>query len=202
MSSLLLAQIRTPGNNVWQSVNVNFFITFWAIEIATTILLTSFIVGRLLFMRYRLRKIMGPKQQSPYLSITAMLVESALLFSICGIAFLISYAYNDPFQNIVLNVTGQVQVGDFLLLCHMNISLRVPQSIAPVLIVMRVAQGAGLTKQTLRQTNTMTANNNSNSNNSGATKLRSLRFNHDTGMSTTLDYDSKAEIDTVGSHKV
>ena len=110
MGSLLLAQFQTPGSSVWDNVSTNFFTTFWAVEISTTIFLTSLIVGRLLFMRYRIRKALGPRYQSHYLSIAAMLAESGIMFSIGGLIFVISYAYNSPFQNMVLNTVGQLEV--------------------------------------------------------------------------------------------
>ncbi|KZW00991.1 hypothetical protein EXIGLDRAFT_583336, partial [Exidia glandulosa HHB12029] len=132
MGTMLLAQIGQPGANVWQSVSFNLFTTFWAVEISTTIFITAMIVGRLVYMRSRLKRIMGSSYQSPYLTVAAMLIESGLMFSAGGLVFVISYAYNSAFQNMVLNAVGQIQ------------------SIAPVLIILRVAQGRGITKQTLQ----------------------------------------------------
>jgi len=136
VGTMLLIQIGTPGDNVWQSFSVNLFTTFWAAELSTTMFITTLIVARLLYMRHRLRSIMGPNHDSPYLSIAAMLVESGLMYSIGGLTFVISYTINSAFQNMVLNAVGQIQ------------------SIAPTLIILRVAQGHGLTRANLNAVST------------------------------------------------
>lgn len=115
MGSLLLARLQSSGSNIWNGVSVsNFFTAFWSIEISSTIFLTSFIVGRLLYMRYRIRKVMGTRHQVPYLSLAAMLAESGMIFSVGGLIFLISYVYDSPIQNIFLNTVGQLQVSNLI----------------------------------------------------------------------------------------
>jgi len=136
VGTLLLAQVGQPGANIWTGTNVNFFTTFWAAEITTTLWITTLIVGRLMYMRYRLTKVMGPGHQSQYLSIAAMLCESGLLYSAGAVTFVIAYTYDSPFQNMVLNMVGQLE------------------GIAPVLIILRVAQGHGLTRQKIQETGT------------------------------------------------
>ncbi|EJD46594.1 hypothetical protein AURDEDRAFT_164417 [Auricularia subglabra TFB-10046 SS5] len=134
LGAMLLAQIGQPGANVWQSVSFNIFTIWFAIEISTTIYITTLIVARLVMMKYRLRKIFGPSYHSPYLSIAAMLIESGLMYSVAALVFLISYVRNSPFQNMVLNMVGQIE------------------AIAPVLIILRVAQGRGLGPSQLKAT--------------------------------------------------
>ena len=75
-----------------------------------TVILTALIAGRLLFMRYRLKKLVGASSSMPYVTITAMLVESAAIYSINGITFLVAYGLNDPSQDLWLPVLGQTQV--------------------------------------------------------------------------------------------
>ncbi|KZW00978.1 hypothetical protein EXIGLDRAFT_793567, partial [Exidia glandulosa HHB12029] len=127
---LLLAQIGHPGSSIWQRVTFNLFITFWGIELSTTIFVTTLIVGRLLYVRAKMKKIMGRSYRCPYLSIAAILIESGLMYSVGGIVFVICYTINTPFQNVILNAMGQVQ------------------AFVPVLIILRVAQGRGITKMT------------------------------------------------------
>ncbi|EIN04127.1 hypothetical protein PUNSTDRAFT_76736 [Punctularia strigosozonata HHB-11173 SS5] len=136
MSCLLLSQIAEPGDNIWKQLSVKFALTYWCISIGATLLLTTLIVVRLLYMRYKLRKVMGPHHRSPYLSISTILVESAFLYCAVGLAFIITYARNDPAQNIFLPVLGQVQ------------------SIAPLLIIMRTCQGRAWTKDTAKMVTT------------------------------------------------
>ncbi|KAF8530700.1 hypothetical protein JB92DRAFT_2857329 [Gautieria morchelliformis] len=137
MSCLLLARIAKPSTTVYSHVSVNFFLTFTSVSIGTTLLVTILIVSRLLVMRYKLHKVVGPGEarDSPYVSISAMFIESACLYSAVALIFIITYAKNDPAQNLVLPVLGQVQ------------------SVSPLLIILRVVQGRAWGKDTLRSTN-------------------------------------------------
>ncbi|GJJ06896.1 hypothetical protein Clacol_001092 [Clathrus columnatus] len=133
MSCLLLAQIELPSVGFFASTSINFALTYWSISIATTLLLTVLIVGRLLIMRYRLRKVMSTDDRSsPYTSLSAMLIESAFIYAVTALIFIITFAKNNPVQNLVLPVLGQVQ------------------SISPLLITLRIAQGRAWTRDTFK----------------------------------------------------
>jgi len=138
MSCFLLAEITQNGADFFSANTVNFALGYWAGSIATTLLLTTLIVGKLLHIRRQLRKALGPSfdQKSTYVSISAMLIESASLYSAVAIAFIVLFSRNDPFQNIFLPLLGQVQI------------------IAPLLIVVRVAQGRCFTQKSFEQTTT------------------------------------------------
>jgi len=122
LSAILIAELSEPGNTLWSTISINLAIPYWSISISMTVILTSLIAGRLLFMRYRLRKLMNMETPTPYVTVTAILVESAALYSINGLVFLISYGVNSPVQNLFISLLGQTQ------------------SIAPMLIILRVAQ--------------------------------------------------------------
>ncbi|KAI0030173.1 hypothetical protein K488DRAFT_54802 [Vararia minispora EC-137] len=136
MSCLFLAEVNGAGSEWFSSVTTNFALGYLAGSIATTLLLTTLIVGKLLYFRLQLRRALGPAfdiTTSPYLTISAMLIESACLYSAFTLPYLILFSRNDPFQNIFLPIAGQGQV------------------IAPLLIIMRVAQGRGFTENALKQ---------------------------------------------------
>ncbi|KAJ6482590.1 hypothetical protein C8R45DRAFT_1062954 [Mycena sanguinolenta] len=133
MSAILIVILSRPGNTFWTALSVKLAIPYWAISISMTVILTALIAGRLLFMRYRLKKLVGTSSSMPYITITAMLVESAAIYSINGIIFLVAYGLNDPSQNLWLPLLGQTQ------------------SIAPLLIILRVAQGQAWSNQTIDQ---------------------------------------------------
>jgi hypothetical protein len=120
LACFVFAQLHAPGANVWQTINVNFFLAFWSVSISTTVFITTMIVGRLMFMRARLRLLTNNSHGSPYLSVSAMLIESAALYSAWALAFIISFGANHWFQNIALPVVAQVEVS--------RISLTWPQS--------------------------------------------------------------------------
>ncbi|KAJ7756039.1 hypothetical protein DFH07DRAFT_959171 [Mycena maculata] len=137
LSAILIAELSQPGNTFWTKISVNLAIPYWSISISMTIILTALIVGRLLFMRRRIRNLMGPCTSTPYVTVTAMLVESAAIYSINGLVFLISYGVNSPVQNLALPLLGQTQ------------------SIAPLLIILCVAQGQAWSSSTMSTVTSM-----------------------------------------------
>ncbi|KAF7377397.1 hypothetical protein MSAN_00161300 [Mycena sanguinolenta] len=137
LSAIVIVILNRPGNTFWTALSVKLAIPYWAISISMTVILTALIAGRLMFMRYRLKKLVGASSSMPYVTITAMLVESAAIYSINGIIFLVTYGLNDPTQNLWLPVLGQTQ------------------SIAPLLIILRVARGQAFTGATVDQLTSM-----------------------------------------------
>ncbi|KAF7328672.1 hypothetical protein MSAN_02468800 [Mycena sanguinolenta] len=125
LSAILIAVLCRPGNSWWTALSIKLAIPYWAISISMTVILTALIAGRLLLV--------GANSSMPYVTITAMLVESAAIYSINGIIFLISYGVNSPVQNLMLPLLGQTQ------------------SIAPLLIILRVAQGQAWSGATMDQ---------------------------------------------------
>ncbi|KAF7328660.1 hypothetical protein MSAN_02467600 [Mycena sanguinolenta] len=76
MSAILIAVLCRPGNTFWTALSVKLAIPYWAISISMTVILTALIAGRLMFMRYRLKKLVGANSSMPYVTTTAMFVES------------------------------------------------------------------------------------------------------------------------------
>ncbi|KAF8158630.1 hypothetical protein K438DRAFT_1860886 [Mycena galopus ATCC 62051] len=137
LSAILIVELCQPGSSFWTDISMKLAIPYWAISIAMTVILTALIAGRLLFMRYRLNKLVGARTSTPYVTVTAMLVESAALYSINGLIFLVSYGVNSPSQNLWLPLLGQTQ------------------SIAPLLIILRVARGEAWSGETRDQLTSM-----------------------------------------------
>ncbi|KAF8993197.1 hypothetical protein BDQ17DRAFT_1431900 [Cyathus striatus] len=102
---------------------VNLLLVIYSIvSLSASVVVTSMIVGRLVLHRRRARKVLN--HSSPhYSSIIAMLVESAVLVVIMNLFFIISFALNSWYGSVAWQMWIQVQ------------------SIAPLLIVYRVAEG-------------------------------------------------------------
>ncbi len=98
-----------PGTTLWSTISIDLGIPYWSISIALTVLITTCIVIRLLYMRRQLRNIRAGGG-SEYISVSAVLIESASLYSINGIILVVSYGINSPIQNLALPVLGQTQV--------------------------------------------------------------------------------------------
>ncbi|EKM49608.1 uncharacterized protein PHACADRAFT_265150 [Phanerochaete carnosa HHB-10118-sp] len=140
-SSILLSQIADPGGALWISSSANMALTFWSASISVTCYCTLGIVAKLLYMRHQIRKVFSANEpDSPYFSAAAMLIESALLYAAFALSFLITYAEGNTASLMLFSMLGQVQ------------------SIAPLLIVLRVAQGRGWTIAKVRETERLAMN--------------------------------------------
>ncbi|KAF8524922.1 hypothetical protein BU17DRAFT_74679 [Hysterangium stoloniferum] len=135
MSCHYLASI-THATTTFGSNLVNFGLAYWSLSIGTTIVLTLCIVGRLMSMRHRVKTVFGASQLqgSPYLSISAMFIESAFLYSFVGLITLVCFGKRFPALTLVLPLLRQVQ------------------SIAPLLIILRIAHGQALERDTFKNT--------------------------------------------------
>ncbi|KAF8814369.1 hypothetical protein BYT27DRAFT_7082399 [Phlegmacium glaucopus] len=122
LSLMLIVEQLKPGILIWSKISVNLGVPYWSISIALNILITLSIAGRLMLIRYQQRNISGLSNIN-YLSISAMLVESAALYTTVGLVFLVSYASNSVVQHYTLAALAQVQC------------------ISPLLIILRAVQG-------------------------------------------------------------
>ena len=68
------------------------------------------IVIRLYLLRRRTTKALGPRHAVHYISIIAILVESAALMDIMLLFFIIPFALGNPVANIPLSSMVQIQV--------------------------------------------------------------------------------------------
>lgn len=132
LSIVELYNITQPGASMFSSSAVNYglrafpsslllppgpkmldghvFSVYWSFSVSLNIVVTLLIVSRLLYLRYMLMKTMQQSQAEIYTSVAAMIIESAALYSISAIIFLIGYAKQIPLQFAVEPVE-LIQVG-------------------------------------------------------------------------------------------
>ncbi|KAF5347960.1 hypothetical protein D9756_010216 [Leucocoprinus leucothites] len=132
LSFVLIIMLCVPGITLWSNISIDLAIPYWAISIALSVIITTCITLRLLYLR-RISHGSG----ADCVSVTAMLVESAALYTSNGLIFLVSYAINSPVQNLALPVLGQTQ------------------SIAPLLIILRVFRGRAWSKSSITKLETL-----------------------------------------------
>ena len=80
------------------------------------VVVTLLIVTRLLVQRRQILNVFGSKHAWQYVSIAAMVVESASLGSVLAITYLVLYGLKHPVQAIFLLILGQVTVCFFTFL--------------------------------------------------------------------------------------
>ncbi|KAH7908984.1 hypothetical protein BJ138DRAFT_1090304 [Hygrophoropsis aurantiaca] len=124
---LFLLQISSPASSPYQvaGTSVNYTFPYFSLSLAINIIVTIMIVIRLLLFRRHIIRVLGPGHITDHTSIAAMIVESASLYSIFSLLFLIPFAANNPVSNVFLQALGEAQF------------------IAPLLIIYREARGRG-----------------------------------------------------------
>ncbi|KAG7085727.1 hypothetical protein E1B28_003270 [Marasmius oreades] len=129
LSILTVVQLALPDQtSQWPSLSL----PVWIILMILPMWLTALIAGRILYQRHRLIKIMGAEAASIYTGVTAVVIESALPFTLISIILLGLFGDNNVAQNLFVSVMVQIEC------------------IAPEMIILRVILGHAWTSQTLK----------------------------------------------------
>ena len=108
MSICLLVQISQPSLSLWSSLN--FSLPYFTLSLSLNIIVAIFITLRLLSQRRKIVNILGKQHAQQYVSIAAMIIESAALYSVFSVTFLGLYGANHPVQNVFLQILPQIEV--------------------------------------------------------------------------------------------
>lgn len=123
MGTLFLVQVSAPASSIWATNSINFTLPYFCISLALNIVSTIAIVSRLFYYRRRTANSLGSAHGTQYTTIASMLVESAAVYSASSLLFLVPFIVGHPIQNVFLGLLSPAQV------------------IAPLMIILRVAQG-------------------------------------------------------------
>jgi len=136
MGTLWTLQSSKPGLSLYSALPLAYGTSYYAISLGANIILTILISARLLMYRRAVVDILPKEHANDYVSLFAILVESASLYSIFALIFLITYALNQPVNSVFLTIASFTQ------------------QIANYLIIVRVAQGRAWHRETPAETNT------------------------------------------------
>ncbi|KAF8528713.1 hypothetical protein JB92DRAFT_3093010 [Gautieria morchelliformis] len=103
-------------------------IIFFSLSVALNVILTSLIVGRLLAHRRHVNRSLGLQHTRPYVTITAIVIESAALYTCVGIAQVVSLRLDNLISTGITGTYGLMT------------------ALAPHLIAFRVSQGRAWTR--------------------------------------------------------
>ncbi|EED84965.1 predicted protein [Postia placenta Mad-698-R] len=95
-----------------------FTIIYFATTLALNVMVTVFIATRLLYYQRRARTVFGGMHLPHYSNLASILVESAALYSIFSILFVVPLALNNPLGSVFLQALGQVQTVSSLLIIY------------------------------------------------------------------------------------
>ncbi|KAG2076399.1 hypothetical protein BDR04DRAFT_1068642 [Suillus decipiens] len=123
--TLWLVIVSTPAQSTsgWMSVTLLF--PYLCFSLAINIFFSLLTVIRLLYHRHRVSRVLGSGHGAFYASFAAIIIESAAIYSICSLLYLIPFILNISISYAFMQLLGEVQV------------------VAPLLIIYRIAEGKG-----------------------------------------------------------
>lgn len=142
----LLIQVSRPTLSIWSSLN--FSLPFFTLSLSHNIIITLLIALRLLIQRKHIADVLGYKHAQQYISIVAIVVESAAIFSITSITFLGLYLSNNSVQNVYFQILPQVEVSDLFPCPILFAETYFLQFLGPLLLIYRVAEGRAWSSET------------------------------------------------------
>ncbi|KAG1784698.1 uncharacterized protein HD556DRAFT_1462771 [Suillus plorans] len=149
MAIMWLLQV-TASTSYFSLTDIDYTIPYLTLSLALNIIITIVIVLRLLTYRRRISKVLGSSYGTQYTSIAAMIVESAALYSTFSVAFLTLFGLNNAISETFLVSLTQVQVST-VKQRGIHAAYDMPQIIAMLLIVFRLAQGKGWSQDTMSE---------------------------------------------------
>ncbi|KAJ7496731.1 hypothetical protein FB451DRAFT_201973 [Mycena latifolia] len=131
MGTLWTLQSSQPTLSMYSKLPMAYGTAYYAISLGANILLTLLITGRLVAYRRTLLESLPPDLARHYISLGTVIVESAALYSVFSVLFLVTYAIGNPTNQIWLGVASAAQ------------------QIANLLIIYRLAEGSAWQQDTL-----------------------------------------------------
>ncbi|KAF7370706.1 hypothetical protein MSAN_00703800 [Mycena sanguinolenta] len=131
MGTLWTLESSHPNLSMYSALPQAYGTAYYALSLGSNIILTLLIIGRLVAYRRTLLESLPAELASHYISLATVIIESAALYTIFAVLFLITYALNDPTNQVWLAVASGCQ------------------QIANLLIIYRLAEGSAWQQDTL-----------------------------------------------------
>ncbi|CAL1705416.1 unnamed protein product [Somion occarium] len=138
MGTLWTLQSSQPGLSFYSALPLAYGTSYYSISLGLNIILTILIVTRLILYRRHIMKSLPAQYGAHYVSLATIIVESAALYSVFAILFLITYAADNPTNQVLLAFASAAQ------------------QISSYLIIYRLAEGRAWGTRTLSE-QTLTA---------------------------------------------
>jgi len=121
----------TPGENVFATNIAEWGTALFSLSLATNILVTSLIAGRIYWISRKTKRLLGSKHSQKYQNAVAIIVESGAIYSVSLMTLLILYCLKTNAQYIVYDALAQIM------------------GIVPTLIIVRVGLGVSTQDNTI-----------------------------------------------------
>ena len=110
MGTLWTLQSSQPGLSLYSALPLAYGTSYYVISLSVNIILTILITVRLLLYRRQITSTLSPEYGKQYVSLATIVVESAAIYSLFALLFIISYAVNNPINQIFLTLASIAQV--------------------------------------------------------------------------------------------
>lgn len=91
-------------------MSLTFLFPYLSVSLAINIIICILTVLRLLHHRACIAKVLGPAYGALYASFAAMIVESAAVYAVCSLLYLVPFALDSPLAAAFLQILGEAQV--------------------------------------------------------------------------------------------
>jgi len=111
MGTLWTLQSSQPGLSLYSALPLAYGTSYYVISLSVNIVLTVLITVRLLLYRRR-ACVVGiiEDKGKHYISLATIFVESAALYSVTALVFIVTYAVGNPANQVFLAVASAAQV--------------------------------------------------------------------------------------------
>ncbi|KAG2150465.1 hypothetical protein DEU56DRAFT_729175 [Suillus clintonianus] len=113
---LVIMSSPTKATSGWMSIQ--FLFPYTCIALTINIFISLLTALRLLYHRRRMSKILGPGHGAIYASFAAMIIESASIYSICSLLYLIPFAIHNPLSDAFFQILAEAQIVASLLIIY------------------------------------------------------------------------------------
>ncbi|KAF9077588.1 hypothetical protein BDP27DRAFT_1379385 [Rhodocollybia butyracea] len=109
MGTLWTLESSEPGLSFYSKLPLAFGTSYYSISLGVNIILTVLITGRLLVYRKQILESLPAEHAHGYISMLTIIVESAAIYSVCALLFLITYSVNNPANQVLLFISCAAQ---------------------------------------------------------------------------------------------
>jgi hypothetical protein len=110
MGTLWTLQSSQPGLSLYTKLPQAYGTSYYVISLGVNIMLTILIMIRLFMYRRRILDVLPEEHARHYVSLVAIIVESAALYSVLALIFIITYAVKNPLNQIFIVAASSAQV--------------------------------------------------------------------------------------------
>ncbi|KAG1744677.1 uncharacterized protein EDB91DRAFT_1220872 [Suillus paluster] len=103
---LVLITSGSPNGDFYEGLAARVGLVYFSLTIGLNVATTCLICGRIMFHAMRMRDHLGPEVSKTYFTAVAMVVESALPYTLFGIAFLVSFGLDSDTSILFLTFYG------------------------------------------------------------------------------------------------